>query len=221
MKIIAGIKRLATLSSLIGLALVIQGCATSTSKIPVDTNTFTNKNQPSATQSVFIQTVNDIREFEAKPATPDIPSPGYTSETEKDHAIGRKRNSVGKALGKINLPDNQGVKQVVKGALESALIDNGWKVLTDESEITAETKIINVDIKKFWEWMELGVFTITLNCNIETTVNNDPLTDEPITIFVKYNEDFVTAKNGNWKVVLQGGVNQFIGEAKLKLSKAN
>ncbi|WP_157719145.1 hypothetical protein [Halopseudomonas salegens] len=84
--------------------------------------------------SVYIASVVDNRVFEEAPRDPPVPSLGFegasaATDAIKARAIGRKRDSYGKALGDILLPEGQSVEQLIRLHATTAFNDTGWQVV--------------------------------------------------------------------------------------------
>ena len=133
---------------------ILSGCATSMTEMTVDTSDITLQSPVSATKSVFIRDIQDDRVFDPETDDPSVPSLRPANEYDKDHAIGRKRNTYGKALGSLHLKLEQSVKQLTRDAVAQAYIDNGYAVVTEKKDVKPETLVVDVKIKKFWAWMD-------------------------------------------------------------------
>lgn len=87
------------------ITAVLTVCATSRGVVVPQMTTGTNPQQGVA---VRIVTVEDKRIFQIKPKDPSIPSLMDDNIGDKDlksRAVGRKRNSFGKVLGDVMLPE--------------------------------------------------------------------------------------------------------------------
>jgi uncharacterized lipoprotein YajG len=199
--------------------LLLSGCATNTSTLTVDTSQLSTANKPEATETVFVQTVVDDRIFEPKTRDASIPSVNVKTEEQKDHAIGRKRNAFGKALGRIVLTEDQTVRTLVKAAVESALIDNGWKVVQSDKDVTAKTKVIDVRIVRFWSWVTPGFDFVSLWTKIEAKIPKAPATNEEVQIRGFHSLRFPFISDNEWNTSLQEAYKAFIDNAKRKLGK--
>lgn len=154
------------------LCLALGGCATSRSEITLASPVLASNPAPGAARgAVFIRSVTDQRTFEQAPRDPSIPSLGFEGATQasadlKARAIGRKRNSYGRALGDVLLEDGQTVTSIVRENLAAAFAEAGYRL---ESDALAPTipMVIDVEIKKFWAWFQPGFWAITLNTDIE------------------------------------------------------
>ena len=216
--------RNAVIFSLLLSSLFLAGCATSRDVITLDTSdlkatTATTSNG----KTVFINTVVDERVFEANPQEPATPSLDPSESDTPDiraHAIARKRNGFGKALGDILLAPNTSIPDLVTLGLTNALTEKGYTVLTKKEEVTADTYLVDVKVKKFWSWMNPGAFAITLSTEISTDMvmkngANKPLVDKNITI--KESDNFQTGMTENWIAVMKKAVRTYSAEVSKNL----
>jgi hypothetical protein len=155
--------------------LALGGCATSRSEIKLNSPPIASAPASGAVKgAVFIRSVTDKRVFEVAPSEPSTPSLGFegaaqaTAET-KARAIGRKRNSYGKALGDVLLEDGQTVTGVVRDNIAAAFAQAGYRVETDPMAASVPM-VLDVEIKKFWAWFQPGFWAITLTSEIEADV---------------------------------------------------
>ncbi len=128
------------------------GCATTRSVLDVRPPTAVN---PAHGPAVKLVRVTDRRSFQLKPPEPSIPSlkngeiddPAITSR-----AIARKRNTYGKAMGDILLPEGRTVEQLAEEALSRGLRENGFRVLHESEPGYAQAAPLEADIYQFWAW---------------------------------------------------------------------
>ena len=110
----------------------------------------------SAKGFVRIAEVRDNRRFEVAPKDPYMPSlqnPGeVNSGAITSRAIGRQRDSNGKALGNVLLPDGRTVELVVREAVTKALAELGYAVVDARSPQFEKALPMQVDIEQFWTW---------------------------------------------------------------------
>ena len=137
------------------MCLALTGCATSRSELKLSAPTPVAAAGP-VKGAVFIRTVSDQRAFQQAPSDPSIPSLGFEGATQasadlKARAIGRKRNTYGKALGDVLLENGQTVTDVVRENLAAAFTEAGYKVETDPLAASLPL-VIDVDVKQFWAW---------------------------------------------------------------------
>jgi len=154
------------------LCVVVVGCATSRSEIKLSGATAGNSlTTAAAGKTVVVRAVTDERVFEEAPSDPSIPSLGFegaaTASTDvKARAIGRKRNSYGKALGDILLESGQTVEGVVREHLTVALKQAGYELKPSNSDAASTPLVLDVHIKQFWAWLQPGFWAITLSAKI-------------------------------------------------------
>lgn len=167
-------------------------------------------------KTVFVNKPIDARNFDPETKDPSMPS------TKKSTlAVGRKRNGYGKALGSFYLPKDSGVDSLVQKALEKAFDENGYKVLVNKKDITKSTFVVDPEVIKFWSWMNLGFWQITLSSEIETNVRLTSAGRE-IGAFVargEARERFQTGMTSNVEVVVKAAYHRFIEDAKKKISE--
>lgn len=126
-------------------------------------------------EMVVIRSVTDDRVFEEAPADPSTPSLGFggadaATATLKSRAIGRKRNTFGKALGDVLLEDGKTVEDVVRDNLAAALHEAGYRV-QEQADAGAAATVLDVRIKQFWAWFQPGFWAIELHTKIATDIN--------------------------------------------------
>ena len=210
------------LLSIVACLMLLSGCAISTSTIDIDTSKLSVSNQQEASETVYVRTVVDEREFvEGKKDSSKHAINPIDKKLigKKPIVIGRKSNYMGIPLSNIILPETQNVSMLAKSAIESALIENGWNVLKNESEINNRTKIVDVKVLRFWTWVTPGFWSITLWADIKSDVPKSPSSNEKVTIEGKYSENFQTGVESNYRKVLQEAYDAFEADAKAKLGK--
>ncbi len=209
--------------SLLLPSLLLAGCATSRDVITLDTSDLKATTASSNGKTVFINTVVDERVLEANPQEPATPSLDPSESDTPDvraHAIARKRNGFGKALGDILLAPNTSIPDLVTLGLTNALTEKGYTVLTKKEDVTADTYLVDVKVKKFWSWMNPGAFAITLSTEISTDMvmkngTNKPLVDKNISI--KEADNFQTGMQENWIAVMKKAVRTYSAEVSKNL----
>lgn len=199
--------------------LLISGCATNVSEITVSLPSPPQMSHQESDRTFFIVSVTDERIFDPAPSDPSVPSLDL-NRYDKARAIGRKRNSWGKAMGGFLLKPGQTVELLTEEVIERAARDNGYTVLNSADQIKPNTVKAEVKIKQFWTWMNPGFFTIKLNANM----NNDITLEsgnrvEQISAqgFVERNCQFGTERN--YTVVLNEALIKLYEDMKDKLSK--
>lgn len=197
--------------------LALTGCVTNVSTLSPDTKFVDAAQKEKAelsTKTAFIRKVVDERKFRTN-AAPDKPTWSNDGSHEEGRAIGRKRNSFGKALGGFVLPAGFTAADVVRKTLGEVLTANGYKVLGSEGDVKPETKVIDVDMTQFWMWMNPGFWQLTLSADINSTVRQEGA--EPVNVKGEYHEGFQVGTDSNYLTVLNTALRTFYEDAVEKL----
>ena len=201
-------------------AFLFNGCATNRGLVSLTTPN-SDKVAPSNGMEIYIRSVVDKRIFEENPRSPDIPSldPSEAQgEDIKRRAIARKRNAFGKGLGDILLNEGQTVVSVITDSLRQAFIEEGYTVAGTSSNLGKNSRTIDVEINKFWSWMNPGFWAITLSTEIGTDiVVQGAGGGEKKTVNVKAADHFQTGVEGNWVAVMHSALKDYINEVKTKM----
>ena len=153
----------ARIACVVAAMALLGGCATSRSVVLPDGGTAVEN--PAQGLAVRIETVEDIRRFEAAPKTPDIPSlpaDDILNTSLTSRAIARKRNGFGMALGDVLLPENQTVSQLVRDALAQGFRRAGYRVLKVGEAGYEQATPITARINEFWSWFNPGFASVTI-----------------------------------------------------------
>lgn len=204
----------------ISLVFVLSGCAIKRGEVTIKQEAKETKVNNNSQLSVFIKEVKDNRRFEFNPRDPNIPSLSPDEINTKEvqaRAIARKRNSYGKGLGDILLKEGQTVSSLMKENIEIAFLESGYQVIKDEKNITTDTKIVNVDINKFWTWMTPGFWAITLSTEISTNLKINTTKEDEINVFTK--GYYQTGLESNFVEVIKNALKLHIKEVKTKIDK--
>ena len=202
------------------VSLILGGCATSRSIIDVPLPAsagFANSNG----KEVKINSVTDKRVFEVSPPEPSTPSLDPSEEQGdkiKARAIARKRNSYGRGLGDMLLPEGKTVDVLVGDALRQAFAESGYKVLGAGEQTTANTYIVDARIDKLWSWMNPGFWGITLSSEIATDIeikNGGMLARHKVA--AKASDTFQVGTESNWIVMMQRALKGYIEDLRLKV----
>lgn len=208
------------------MALLLVGCATSRSEIRLDSSTVAapvTEKHITKVQAVWIRSVVDERQFEAAPKDPSIPSLGFegaaqaTAET-KARAFGRKRGGFGMALGDVLLEQGQTVSGVVREQLSVAFASAGYRVAASESDAGADPLIVDVRIKQFWAWINMGFWALTLNNRITTDLSFSGAV-QPVTVSVHLQEPHMAITDGAWTEDLVKALQAYRTQATEKAAK--
>lgn len=200
-----------TAAALVG-CLLLTGCATSRSEIKLSTPAATEAvAPPSDGKRVVIRSISDDRVFEEKPKDPSTPSLGFGGAQAapadvKARAIGRKRNTYGKALGDILLENGQTVEGVVRENLTLALQQAGYRVQGDDA--SGDALPIDVHIKQFWAWFQPGFWAITLHAKISTEISAGGAS-APITIEIHAEDKRQMATDTAWMEIIDQALKDY------------
>ena len=208
---------------LVTAVVLLAGCATSRSVIDVPSNVPQDAQAAATTDGkvVYIDTVRDSRSFQERPPSPNIPSldpSEASSDAIKSRAIGRKRNTYGKALGDILLKEGITVESLISSAINRAFSENGYQVLDNSSQVTPGVYVVDADIDQFWTWMNPGFWAITLSAEISTNLSiKEGTNKQQLVVQSKSSKNFQTGMESNYIQVLTNALNLYIEELKRKL----
>lgn len=201
----------------------LTGCATSRSIIDIPSRV-PQEAQVAATvdgKVVYIATVIDSRTFQERPPSPNIPSldpSEASSHAIRSRAIGRKRNTYGKALGDILLKEGTTVESLTSSAIRRAFSENGYMVLDNSSQVTPNVFVVNANIDQFWTWMNPGFWAITLSAEISTNLHiKQGAHEQHLIVQSKSSDRFQTGAEGNYIQVIADALKLFTEELKRKL----
>lgn len=210
----------------LSLAGLLTGCATSRSEIKLAPPTIASgavaKVAPK-NQTVVIRSIVDERRFEVAPKDPGIPSLGFegaaqaTAET-KARAFGRKRGGFGMALGDVLLEKGQSVSGVVREQLSAAFADAGYRVASTEADAGLNPVLVDVRIKQFWAWINMGFWALTLNNQITTDLTFSGAA-QPLMVSVHLQEQHMAVTDGAWTEDLGKALQAYRMQATEKIAK--
>jgi len=201
--------------------MIFSGCATSRSVIAVPPAAV-NYDQAALQKVAVIQSIQDRRVFEDAPKQANIPSlkGGKASAADaelKAKAFARKRNGFGKALGDVVLENGQTVNALVEQRIQSALNKAGYKVVPAQSNIASDLKL-NVEIDKFWLWLQPGAWNVGLYSEIETSIRSD-LHTAPIVVHSKSETRHAAVTDGAWLAALNKALDDYEAQLLAELKK--
>lgn len=191
------------------VAALLSGCVTGTRTIDLAPPAPTSTGDASGT--IYIGDITDKRVFEAKPADPSTPSvKGDLAKTSKEKLktlIGRQRNGYGKAMGDVALPDGASVETEMRDMLKSGLEARGYTVTDDKNAPIT----MNVDVDKFWAWFTPGMWSVSFEALVATTinVNNKGSSKELMVSGYGLNKGQV-ASDANWQLTYQRAFEEFM-----------
>jgi hypothetical protein len=200
--------------------LWLGGCATSRSVLDIPVPV-ADKVAPSDGKAVYINSTRDKRVFEANPSSPNIPSldPGESQGGDVAlRAVGRKRNTFGKALGDILLKEGQTVETLTAAAIREAFVEKGYRVIDSKDRAGDGAYVVDAEITKFWSWMNPGFAAIALSTEISTTISiKSPTGTDRQNVSVKASDNYQTGMEDNWIEVMKKALRSYIDDLKNKL----
>jgi uncharacterized lipoprotein YajG len=161
--------------------------------------------------SVYIASVSDGRKFENKPSDPSVPSIDGDINTmpaaEKDHMIGRQRNTWGHAMGDISLPADDSVTKKARTLVEQGLRSSGYRVTDDPKASNS----VAVAVNEFWAWTTPGFVALTFEAKIECQLTVHSADGSTHTADIRgYGKNLgQVAKDGNWRDAYTPAFNDF------------
>ena len=213
--------RLLLAASLLAASAILGGCATSRSELQLAPPTAKAAPANPNARAVVIRSIADDRVFAQAPPEPSPPSLGFegadaAAADVKVRAIGRKRNTFGKALGDVLLQPGQTVTGLVRDNLAVAFQDAGYRVVTDPATAPGALTV-DVHVTKFWSWFQPGFWAITLAADVETKLDlSGGGLPEPVTVHVE--ESRQMANDGAWMEIVDKALTAYrvAAEARLK-----
>jgi len=190
------------------LGLLASGCAVSRSVIDVAAPEIAN---PAAGVAVKVTEVRDRRAFQIDPPQPSIPSLKNEEQTGDpaitSRAIARKRNTYGMALGDILLPPEKSVAGLTRSALENALRNAGYTVLSQGDPGYDSAPALTADIRKFWGWMNPGAWEITVTFEADLKLEGDwPVAPPNREIYSRSTASSMVGTESLWKELFDKGI---------------
>lgn len=198
-------KRIVAAMLVLGVFVLLGGCAT--------TRSYTRLTVPepgavvtqSAAKVIVIDGVRDAREFQADPRDPSIPSLKSGEQykldaTQRETAIGRKRNTWGKAMGDWVLDGGQTVNSVTHELIATTLRSLGYKV-ESMSSAGPGSEHVNVVIDQFWAWFTPGFWTATIEAKVKTRLQfSGPDGSKSIVVNGYGRNQVQTGREANWQL---------------------
>ncbi|MCG8429879.1 MAG: hypothetical protein MJA29_01725 [Candidatus Omnitrophica bacterium] len=207
----------------VAVLITVSGCAAGRSTLNIEVPT--NTRVPGVDKQVFIRSIADMRDFQDKPASPEIPSLGggiaRADEQTRLRAIGRKRNAYGRAMGDILLPEDKDVSSQVYAMLRNALFSLGYDVTDSSVDAREDAVSMDVIIDKYWGWFTPGFWVVSVSAEMATalTVNLPEREEVAFTIEAADVNRCSAATSANWKKTFNRATTQYIAEAKKKLAE--
>jgi hypothetical protein len=202
----------------VAILLSVAGCATSRGvvdiRIPVTLAS-------AAARTVKLVEVLDNRSFQRKPSDPSIPSLKGAEIQDRaitSRAVARKRNSYGKALGDILLPEGRTVEALVTDALTAAFSEAGYRVVQRDEAGYEEATAVTADIEQFWAWFSPGFWAAHLEFEARVRLKGEVagLEKQPVIRgYIRLATQAATTRA--WQNTIYGGIEDFIAKLKATL----
>jgi len=205
------------------LCVVVSGCATTRSEIKLASPTVAAASSaPTSGRTAVIRSVKDERVFAESPSDPSTASLGLegasnASAEVKARAVGRKRNTYGKALGDLQLESGQTVESVVRDNTSVALKQAGYDVNANVADAGSSPLVIDIHVKEFWAWLRPGFWAITLNSKIATDFDVSAAT-APLRVGGVAEEQTAMATDSVWMEVIDTALKDFRAQVASKLA---
>jgi uncharacterized lipoprotein YajG len=189
----------------LGVFALLAGCATTRGHTHLAVPEPAAAVAPSSTRVIVIDSVSDTREFQADPRDPSIPSlkPGeqYRLDAkQRETAIGRKRNTWGKAMGDWVLDDGQTVVSVTRDLVATTLRSLGYQVGSPSPDGPAPEHV-KVVIDRFWAWFTPGLWTATIEAKVGTQLQfSGPAGNQSIVVNGYGRNQVQTGREANWQL---------------------
>jgi hypothetical protein len=91
-----------------------------------------------------------------------------------------------------------------------------YTVVDNNASRSMGSQLVDVEINKFWSWMNPGFWAITLSTEIATDIRVNGSDTDKRTIYVKATDHFQAATEGNWLAVMKDALTNYIAEVKTK-----
>ena len=202
------------------LVLSLSACAVGRSTIDIsELQKFSN---PDAGQTVKILAVEDVRQFQIKPASPDIPS--LSEDRAKDQmvkarAVARKRNGYGMAMGDVVLPEGQTVSNLIRQAVANGFRAAGYRTLEENDGGYDNAPAVKASIFQFWSWFQPGFWSVTVHNKAQIKLESSlPGLNNGLVVNSKVEEKMAAVTDEDWRNNVMSGIKRLTEEVANKLS---
>lgn len=209
------------ISRLIFISIVLaisSGCATKVLRVTVP-----NASESGAVKGyVKIVKVTDLRGFQRAPTDPSIPSiegDNINNKSLTEKSIGRMRHGLYHyAMWNYTLEGNENINSVCRSIVTSSLLTSGYKVVAEGHEHFDAAIPLEVEIIKFWAWMQ-PKFNIDLHFDGELVVRSmDAKKTLDINASSSHMFSTAIAGGGAWTQVVREGVNKLDKDMVVKIN---
>lgn len=194
--------------------LLMSGCATTRSEmrlaVPASGSAVVSGGRP-----LVIDSVRDVRTFEADPRDPSTPSLKKGAKyaltaVGRKQAIARKRGGFGHAFGDILLPPDQSVESLTRQLLTNAFAAHGYSVV-DAAEAPANATHVSADIQQFWAWFTPGFWSATIEAHVKTLLTVvSPEGQRKLTVTGYGRNSVQTGREANWQLAYQRAFEDYL-----------
>ena len=204
---------------LFSLMVILTGCVTGTRVIELAAPNYPDSNIASG--EFYIGTIQDNRIFEQRPSDPSTPSVKGSLEAMPQETlvtlIGRQRNGYGKAMGDVALPEGSTILEQTRELLTEGLQSRGYTVTNDQ----AAPNKVNVSVDRFWGWFTPGMWAVSFQTQIDTTLNiTTPLGEQTIDVKGHGINRGQIASDANWRLAFDRGFADFLDKLDAALEMA-
>lgn len=212
-------------AAMLPFLLLLGACATNRSYIALDVPAGAGANAMDTAKVAVIGEIVDKREFQENPRDPSIPSLKKGEEYKLDaqgklQAVARKRNGYGKAIGDIQLQPPQNVATITRQLVATGFQQRGFRVLEPGEAVPENAVRVDVDINKFWAWMNPGFWTLRMDAQLETTLNVTGNKQATLNVAASGNKYAQTGMEDNWKQAYERTFQDYLDTLKAELEKA-
>lgn len=212
-------------AALLPLLLLLGACATNRSYIALNVPAGSGASGIDPAKVAVIGEIVDQREFQENPREPSIPSLKKGEQYKLDargklQAVARKRNGYGKAIGDIQLQPPQDVATITRQLVATGFQQRGFRVLEPGETVPADAVRVDVDINKFWAWMNPGFWTLRMDAQLETSLKVSGSKQASLNVAASGNKYAQTGMEDNWKQAYERTFQDYLDTLKAELEKA-
>lgn len=201
------------------ICLFASGCVVGRRTVALPVNSLGSAG--GAKGAIFVSNVDDARVFENQPKNASTPSIDgdvtKISQDQRAQMIGRQRNTYGKAMGDIALPEGDSVTKRARALLEEGLRRHGYAIASEATAANTAT----VKINEFWAWFTPGMWAITFEanvaCQITITVGGKSTT---LTVRGYALNKGQVASDANWQLAYRKAFDDFLNNLEAELGRA-
>lgn len=187
----------------------LSGCAIRGSEFDVPVTPATKASLAPTKAKVAVVDVRDLRQFVIDPRSPYIPSledDDVDNKAKTERALGRKRDTYGRAGGNVTLPPGKTVSGLVAQVLEAALADKGYAVVQKGDDGYDTALPLSADIKEFWAWSNPGMAVSITFESVVALAGPWPVPETEREVSARaYYESYILIGPSDWEDLLNNG----------------